>query len=134
VSLCEHFHEVLDYLVLIPYDMFLNNICLFLIFPENKYLYTLLCFNCHRVLFERCFHPQFERFQKQQREELMFRNQHHLLRGQRNRHPISNGLRRKRQNHRQRINGRRHSLQRRRGLLLHLHGLRSSHRKRNGLR
>merc|ERR1712087_1102314 len=34
--------------------MLLNNLCLFLLFPENGYLYSLLCLNCHRLLYARC--------------------------------------------------------------------------------
>merc|ERR1712130_1041787 len=32
--------------ILIPYDMFINNLCLFLIYSENQYLYKLLFHYC----------------------------------------------------------------------------------------
>merc|ERR1712228_182037 len=44
--------------ILIPYDMFINNICLFLIYSENQYLYKLLFLNCHKGFFHCCFFLQ----------------------------------------------------------------------------
>merc|ERR1712176_516372 len=47
--------------ILIPYDMFTNNLCLFLLYKENKDLYDLLCVNCHKLLFYQCFFPHFRK-------------------------------------------------------------------------
>jgi len=48
--------------LLLPYDLLLNNLCLFLLFPQNHSLYVLLCFNCHQFTLFQCFFPNLKSY------------------------------------------------------------------------